>query len=224
MVEDGRVIEEINEYIDTRIFTSDMTFRGWWGTNDASNVSLLTSGSWISHLDSELLPSHAFDEGLAYGIGTFLLDNDYKNVADFGCGWTAYTVKYLRKMGLLCAGYDGDHLIEKKSDDCFVVNLAQEDLMLPVYDFVISLEVGEHIPVEYEGNFINNCDRCNRHGVIISWANTDDGWSHVNPKEIDEVVSIFKNMGYVYDNDVVNQMRKSIVCHWYRDRLMVFRR
>ena len=96
--------------------------------------------------------------------------------------------------------------------------------MLPVYDFVISLEVGEHIPVEYEGNFINNCDRCNRHGVIISWANTDDGWSHVNHKEIDEVVSIFKNMGYVYDNDVVNQLRKLIVCDWYRDRLMVFRR
>ena len=222
MIEDGRAIEEINEYIDTRIFTSDMTFRGWFGTPNSNNITVLDSGVWKSHMNSELIPAHAFDEGLAHGIGSFLLENNYLNVVDFGCGWTAYTVKYLRKMGLSCTGYDGDHLLE--TNGCHQLNLAQKDLLLPVYDFLISLEVAEHIPLELESNFISNCDRSNKYGIIISWSPPEGGFSHVNEKMVGEVIPIFTELGYEYDHDTTLRLRESVICHWYRDRLMVFRR
>jgi len=41
---------------------------------------------------------------------------------------------------------------------------------LPLYDWVISLEVAEHIPAESEAVFLDNIVRHAREGVVLSWA------------------------------------------------------
>ena len=41
---------------------------------------------------------------------------------------------------------------------------------LPLYDWVMSLEVAEHIPQDYEAIFIDNIVRHAREGVVLSWA------------------------------------------------------
>ena len=37
-------------------------------------------------------------------------------------------------------------------------------------DWVLSLEVGEHIPRQYEDAFIQNLHNSNRLGMVLSWA------------------------------------------------------
>ena len=41
---------------------------------------------------------------------------------------------------------------------------------LPLYDWVISLEVAEHIPAESEAIYLDNIVRHAREGVVLSWA------------------------------------------------------
>ena len=41
---------------------------------------------------------------------------------------------------------------------------------LPLYDWVMSLEVAEHIPPKYEHIYIDNIVRHAKEGVILSWA------------------------------------------------------
>ena len=67
--------------------------------------------------------------------------------------------------------FDGAENIQDIFPDGFVEHL---DLSKPVYlsvrDWVLSLEVGEHIPRQYESAFIDNLHRHNTQGIVLSWA------------------------------------------------------
>ena len=45
----------------------------------------------------------------------------------------------------------------------------------------MSLEVGEHLPKEFEDIFINNLDNNNNYGIVLSWAiKGQGGYGHYN--------------------------------------------
>ena len=53
---------------------------------------------------------------------------------------------------------------------CDILDLSKTHVFDNKYDWVLSLEVGEHIPKEYENIFIDNlCNNC-INGIIISWV------------------------------------------------------
>jgi hypothetical protein len=73
-------------------------------------------------------------------------------------------------------------------------------LALPIADWVLSLEVGEHVPSMSEGMLIQNLHLHNCKGIIVSWGVLNQGGhSHINNHSNDYIIVIFESLGYTYD-------------------------
>ena len=86
-------------------------------------------------------------------------------------------------------------------------------LELPKADWVLSLEVGEHVPSNYEqAMLIRNLHHHNRKGVILSWSVIGQGGhSHVNNHSNDYIISLFNKLGYVEDLELKAKFRNPLV-------------
>jgi len=61
------------------------------------------------------------------------------------------------------------------------LDLTLPQYWLPRYDWVLCIEVLEHIPPKFENVAIDTIDRTARHGVVLSWAVPSQfGYFHVN--------------------------------------------
>ena len=106
------------------------------------------------------------------------------------------------------------------------------DLTLPLHtrrgapaDWVLSLEVGEHLPVQYEAQFLDSLDEHNRCGVILSWAvEGQAGKGHVNCRNNDYVIAAMERRGYTYDVAAATAGRAAAELPWMANTFMVFRR
>ena len=95
-----------------------------------------------------------------------------KYVASFGDGPGRYK-QLLMDSGLLKGydAYDGAPFSEKTSEGRVqYLDLTLPQYGLPLYEWVISLEVAEHIPRDYENIYLDNIVRYAKEGVILSWA------------------------------------------------------
>lgn len=73
-------------------------------------------------------------------------------------------------------------------------------LSLPRADWVLSLEVGEHIPAEREAVVLRNIHAHNCRGVILSWAELGQaGTHHVNNHGAPYLIQRFTDLGYRLD-------------------------
>ena len=172
---------------------------------------------------------HGHDEGLAKGIVEFLHSVGAESVVDMGCGDGFYT-KYLNANRICCLGFDGNpNTPELTEGQGYVLDLTQKHSFGPL-DWVLSLEVGEHIPSQYEEVFLENLDIHNKDGMILSWAVRGQGGDgHVNCKDNEEVIGKVCSRGYTFDESVTNYLRNKAAtfpnpCYWFRNTLMVFRR
>ena len=70
-------------------------------------------------------------------------------------------------------------------------------VVLPRRDWVISMEVGEHLPWNHEKMFGRNLHAHNCRGVILSWAQLSTwGHGHINNHMLEYVREIFEGLGY----------------------------
>ena len=96
---------------------------------------------------------------------------------------------------------------------------------LPLYDWIISLEVAEHIPKQFESIYIDNLVRHAREGLVISWAAPGQrGYSHVNNRPLDYVKAVMEGHGFKYDTVSSDLLRHSAVVEWFKTNINVFRR
>lgn len=178
-------------------------------------------GMWLT----DDLTGHIFDEKLCNSIISFLKEEKAQNLVDFGCGHGLYT-KAINSYGITTDGYDGNPNTEKISDGFGkVLDLSEKVNLQKKFDFVMSLEVGEHIPAIYEENFIYNLDQHNKNGIILSWAIRGQGGDgHFNEKDNEEVIEIFKKLNYNYDIVASSKLRQGATLYWFKNTIMVFRR
>ena len=82
-------------------------------------------------------------------------------------------------------------------------------LALPRTDWVISLEVGEHVPSKFEGMLFRNIHRHNCRGVILSWGtfSQQGGRAHINLHDNEYVVNIMDRLGYYEDLELKKSLR-----------------
>jgi hypothetical protein len=182
--------------------------------------------------ENETPEGHLHDEGLAESIYQFLKKEKVEGIFDIGCGDGYYT-KYLNDRGIFSIPIDGNpHTAEFLANSLlFVVDLSKPigSLFSPT-DWAICLEVGEHIPQEYEEVFFDNIDKLNKKGIILSWAVKGQGGDgHVNCKDNDEVIKEMRRRGYNYDEAQTWKIRESAAmyptpCYWFKQSLLVFRR
>ena len=144
-----------------------------------------------------LPPGHvAADDTFARALHTSL---DGQSLNDFGAGVGQYGRALLSlDPAFAWRGYDGAGDVEVASDG-FVgfFDLTLPTLSLPRADWVMSLEVVEHVPHENEFAVIRNLHAHNTRGMILSWgALGQPGVSHVNNHNQSYVSEIFEQLGY----------------------------
>lgn len=179
-----------------------MNQRGYWDTQDESNT-------------------HEFDFVLCNSIME-IFDNTHTFV-DLGCGDGSYT-KTLIKNGYKCIGYDGNPLTPIIAEGCFILDLSKP-INIGKYDVVLSLEVGEHIPVEYESIFINNlCEASNKY-IVLSWAvEGQPGTGHVNCQNNDYIIGQMFYRGFKLLKGKSSFLRAYSSLLWFRNTILVFKK
>ena len=105
------------------------------------------------------------------------------------------------------------------------LDLTLEQYGLKLYDWVMSLEVAEHIPAEFESIYIDNIVRHAKEGVVISWAVPGQGgYSHVNNKPFDYVKKLFDGLGFDHDEAASEKLKSVATLPWLQKNTNVFRR
>ena len=136
-------------------------------------------------------------------------------------------VRVLLENGLQCEGYDGNPATPSLTN-----NLAKViDLSIPFnletkFDWVVSLEVGEHLPPQFETVFIENLIRHCSKGIILSWAvKGQGGHGHFNEQNNNYIKSIFVDKyGFTNDVTVEKELRKQAKLVHFKRTIMVFRK
>lgn len=172
---------------------------------------------------------HGGDWGLAKAILRFLKDEGDVAVVDIGCG-DGFYVDILEKGGIPTIGYDGNPYTNDINKLCYTKDFTIPMLSNWRYEWAICLEVGEHIPPQYEEIFIDNLTKCCTKGIILSWSIPEYGGDgHVNSLENAYVIERMFEKGFRVDVDATKNLRNSVAeyptpCYWFRKTLMCFRR
>lgn len=177
-------------------------------------------GYWIGDVEE----CHAVDGYLGEAIANFFVKEEAQSVVDFGCGIGAY-VKQICNKGIMAEGYDGNPNTPQLTGGIGkVLDLSEPVYLGKSFDWVLSLEVGEHLPQQYEKIFIENLIRHARKGIVLSWAiKNQGGTGHFNEQNNDYIKAVLATYGYINDLETENLLRRKSFC-WFQQSLMVFRK
>ncbi len=120
--------------------------------------------------------------------------------------------------------FDGDPLIEIKSNGTVQqLDLSIPHYHLPIYDWVLCMEVLEHIPPEYEDIAVDNLVRHARQGIILSWAKQGQGgYEHVNERNSDYVDEKMKSLCFKKDEKISKFLKDVAIYYWFKWNISVY--
>jgi len=97
---------------------------------------------------------------------------------------------------------------------------------LDKYDWIISLNVAEHIPKQYELVFVDNLVRHAKEGIILSWAkNVQGGHSiHTNDKDFADVKILMEERGFYHDASASKAINSKATLDWLRENTNIFKK
>ncbi|CAJ1389373.1 unnamed protein product [Effrenium voratum] len=175
------------------------------------------------------LPKHhvMVEPGFASGLAKLVL-KDSESVTDLGAGvgQLGHALK-AEHSNLRYYGYDGAGNVEEYTGGYVKFANLGYPTNVAVSDWVVCLEVGEHIPHENEKSLIANIHAHNRKGVVLSWAHLlQAGHAHVNCHSAEYLRRVFEGLGYKYDNATSQALRETVEGEqrFYRENVMIFRR
>ena len=195
---------------------------GIWESKIAPSTTLIRNDDGSQHWGSN--SEHKVDKGLAKALCLFLEEPEIKNIVDFGCGNADYA-KILIGKGKNVDAFDGNpYTPEMTGGVGKVLDLSKKFNLNKKYDCIISLEVGEHIPPEYEQIYIDNLDRHANRCIILSWALPNQGGDgHVNERPNDYIKKEFIKRGYTSWDDAEIFFRSTLTdLWWFQKTIMVF--
>jgi len=186
-------------------------------------MSINKNGFWEG---IEAASQHQYDSNLASALTKFFKQENAISIADFGCGMGNY-VKTFNYNNIKASGFDGNPNTPQLTQQncCTVLDLSIPILFDSKFDWILSLEVGEHIPQQFEHQFINNLHNNNKRGIILSWAvEGQGGQGHFNERNNTYIKHIFSNLGYFNDIIAENILRRNSTLTWFKNTIMVFRK
>ena len=145
------------------------------------------------------------------------------SAVDLGAGLGLY-VKSLRSANISAEGYEGAANVEEVSEG--VVH--HKDLTEPftpcrAFDWVLHLEVAEHIPREHEPSLLHNLNCSARHGLVISWGAPEQGGvGHVNERSKEYVQQALRPYGLHLDHAASSTLARVAHYTWFRRNVQVF--
>ena len=134
-------------------------------------------GNWTTKEETD---THVFDRALCDAIIIVCENQGINSIIDIGCGNGAYTKHFLMN-GFDCMGFDGSPMTKELTKGLCEVRDFSEPVYIGKFGLVLSLEVGEHIPAEFEQTFLDNLVDNSIDLIIMSRAvEGQGGTGHVN--------------------------------------------
>lgn len=189
------------------------------------NVGSDSNGGWNL---SERYCYH-LDVGLARAVSAIVAPARQMNVravtlTEMGAGKGCYALFFAHCGIEVVAAMDGATNVAELTGDI----VAHHDLGKPVKaiaDWVMSLEVAEHIPKISEAAFVSNLVSNARCGIILSWANKAQGGNgHVNCQDWSYVGPLMASRGFEEDQMATLKLRKLSHLPWFSQNIHVLRR
>jgi len=141
-------------------------------------------------------------------VGTIVSTEE--TILDIGAGFGQY-VRAIREMGFSISGIDGTPNIHTLSKGL----VRQQDLtrrcrrFYGSVDWGLFLEVGEHVPKQFESVLIDQVSRIPKKGLIVSWARVGQrGNGHINCQSPGYITAEFGKRGWVLDNSAMAVAKK----------------
>jgi len=136
---------------------------------------------YFEALRREVFQQWAMDKGLLRGFLKMIDLNAGITVADFGAGGGRYS-RWLNETGLVTSfAFDGTPGIDRIAAGVQNLNLNEPNMTLwRTFDWVMCIEVAEHIPAQFTDTFLQNIHRHAKEGIIMSWSADLEGIGHVN--------------------------------------------
>ena len=148
-----------------------------------------------------------------------------KLVADVGCGLGCYC-RIFKSYDWEVHGYEGTQNIKDLGiyDDIITVDLTKVRYVAMPYDLGICLEVGEHIPKEYEQVAIDNICRYTTNNLVLSWAVPGQGGAgHYNEQTNEYIIKEVVKRGFKFDKGKSKVLRAASTFKWFKKTIMVFK-
>jgi len=182
------------------------------------------NGGWCSKISGKNSSQHVTDVPLALSLSKYLKG---KRVASFGDGPGIYKGYLQLYKEVKCYdAFDGAPYVEETTNN----QVKFLDLSVPIhhlntYDWIISLEVAEHIPKKYELVFVDNLVRYAREGIILSWAPLgQNGHAHVNNKDFNDVKMLLEERGFFHDPNDSDILKNAATFNWLKNNVNVFKK
>jgi SAM-dependent methyltransferase len=158
-------------------------------------------------------------------LSKFLCDSlKEKSVMDLGCGSASYLAD-LKKVGCKVQGYDGNPFTPQLTNGLGEVADLSKICDLGMHDWVISFEAGEHVPKEFEDNFITNLCSHAKEGIVLSWAiEGQPGEGHINCRNNDYIIEQMYNKKFICDFIKTDYLRQLTPVDWFQTNLLIFYR
>jgi 2-polyprenyl-3-methyl-5-hydroxy-6-metoxy-1,4-benzoquinol methylase len=173
----------------------------------------------------------ALDKGLLRGILQHVVKTDgirdpLVTLGDFGAG-SGHYAKWLNDTGLMQAwAYDGARGVEEVTKGAVTwVNLCEHLDTQRRFDWVMSLEVAEHIPPQFSRQFLENIARHSRDVLAISWSDDDEGIGHINVRTQEAFIrEVNEVTGFVKDDALTKLLHESSSIDYISRSIVAFRR
>lgn len=184
---------------------------------------ITNTGAWLID-GSRFEYEHCYDSSLSNAVCLLAKSLGVGKLYDFGCGPGKY-VEAFQNFGIDATGIDGNP-VTSTIPNCKVQDLTSEFQMDPV-DFLLCLEVGEHIPKEFESTLLSRIDNhLNPSGtLVLSWAvEGQGGFGHVNCQNNDYVIRVMKTLGYSFMIVESMMLRNAASVSWFKNTILVFKK
>jgi cyclopropane fatty-acyl-phospholipid synthase-like methyltransferase len=178
-------------------------------------------GYWLSTRETD---KHVFDKRLMAGL--ILMFKDVDNIIDIGCGNGSYTKAFIEQ-GFDCIGYDGSPLTEEISNGLCHIKDFSNLVDIGKFELVLCLEVGEHIPKEYEQIFLDNVANASKKHICLSWALLHPrqwGTGHYNCQDNDYIINEMDKRGFRYDPVATGLIREIAKLSYLKKTIMIFKK
>jgi len=129
-----------------------------------------------------------------------------KSLLDVGCG-TGGQVQAALDMGWGAFGIDVDDTVHGDRNIALIDLCVNPVIFHKPFDLVWSVETAEHIPEEYEDNFVETLTS-NSESYIILTASMYSLASHVNCKPRDYWISRIEEEGFNYSEELYQELLK----------------
>lgn len=158
----------------------------------------------------------------------------HSSVLDLGCGVGQYGRHFHRhpEMGIRWLGVDGSEHIEEATHGHVKfgdLSLGMPQIARQKWDWVMSLEVGEHVPRANggEASFMHNLAAWATKGIVLSWALPGQpGEAHVNCQAAEYLQCAMGLLGWQLDGKQTARLQNATLAHpcwWLENSLLVFR-